>query len=94
MPALISEAFIRPLGYEQITGLSSAKGLTPPAGARFALIQAESQIVRWRDDGTNPTASVGMMIAATADMVYTGDLSKIKLIEATVSAKVNVSYYA
>ena len=56
------------LGYEQITSLSSTKGLTLPAvdanGMKctpaIAIIIAEAQGVRWRDDGTAPTASVGM----------------------------------
>lgn len=82
------------LGYEQITGLNTVKGLTPPAGATMALIQAEAQIVRWRDDGTDPAAGVGMTLAAGAvPLVYDGNLNTIKFIEATASAKLNVSYY-
>jgi len=82
------------LGYQQITSLSSAAGLTPPQGATMALIVAETQGVRWRDDGTNPTASVGMPIAAGAYLNYDGDLNRVKFIEQTASAKLNVSYYA
>ena len=58
-----------------------------------ALIQAEDQNVRWRDDGTDPTASVGMLLEAGKDMLYTGDLGAIKFIEEAASAKLNVSYY-
>lgn len=82
------------LGYQQITSLSSAAGLTPPPGATMALIVAETQGVRWRDDGTNPTASVGMPIAAGAYLNYDGDFNRVKFIEQTASAKLNVSYYA
>jgi hypothetical protein len=82
------------LGYQQITSLSSAAGLTPPQGATLALIVPESQNVRWRDDGTNPTASVGMPIFVGASLSYDGDFNKIKFIEETASAKLNVSYYA
>jgi hypothetical protein len=83
------------LGYTQITPLSSATGLgTIPQGATMALIVAETQGVRWRDDGTDPTASVGMPIAAGAYLNYDGDLKRIKFIEQTASAKLNVSYYA
>ena len=81
-------------GYQQLTSLGTAQALTVPAGARAAIIQAETQGVRWRDDGTNPTASVGMVIAAGSDFFYTGDLAAIRLIEQAASAKVNVSYYA
>lgn len=82
------------LGYQQITSLSSAAGLTPPQGATLALIVPESQNVRWRDDGTNPTASVGMPIFVGASLSYDGDFNKIKFIEEAASAKINVSFYA
>lgn len=98
------------LGYAQYTSLSAAKLLTaapatgytmpttdPSATGRrpnFVLLQAETQNVRWRDDGTAPTASVGMiLIAGDAPYPYDGDLSKIQFIEVTASAKLNVSYY-
>lgn len=82
------------LGYQQITSLSSATGLTPPQGATLALIVPETQNVRWRDDGTNPTASVGMPIFVGASLSYDGDFNKIKFIEESASAKLNVSFYA
>ena len=82
------------LGYQQITDLSSAVGLTVPSGATMALITPETQAVRWRDDGTAPTAAVGMPIAAGAYFTYDGDLKAIRFIEQTASAKLNISYYA
>lgn len=82
------------LGYQQITSLSSATALTIPAGTTLAVIRCETQSVRWRDDGTNPTATVGMlMLAADSPLYYTGQLPLIKFIEATASAKLNISYY-
>jgi len=89
-----TEAYLAPLGYTQITSLGAAVGLgTVPDGARIALIHAETQNARWRDDGTDPTASVGMTLVAGADFLYTGDFSAIKFIETAASAKLNVSYY-
>lgn len=82
------------LGYQQITDLSSAVGLTVPQGTTMALITPETQGVRWRDDGTVPTSSVGMPIAAGAYLNYDGDLNRVKFIEQTASAKLNISYYA
>jgi len=79
--------------FQQITSLAAATGITAPAGATLAMIQAETQNVRWRDDGTDPTASVGMIIAAGDILMYTGDFSEIKLIEVTGSAKLNITYY-
>ena len=84
----------KPLGYQQVTGLTSANAFTVPADTRIALIQPEAQNVRWRDDGTDPTASVGMIITADSILTFDGDLSKIKFIEVSATAKLNVSYYS
>ena len=82
------------LGYQQITSLSASTALSAPVGATMALIVAETQAVRWRDDGTAPTASVGMPLATGVSLSYDGDLKTIRFIEQTASATLNVSYYA
>lgn len=90
-----------PLGYAQVTDLSAVVGLPPvgnpaaiPDGPNVvAVLVAETQDVRWRDDGTDPTATVGMLLKAGTEFVYTGTLSKIKLLQAAATAKLNVSYY-
>lgn len=82
-----------PKGYQQIADVSEAVGLSVPVGAVYALIQAAAKGVRWRDDGEDPTATVGMPIAAEADVFYTGDLAAIRFIEVEQSAELNVSYY-
>ena len=100
--ALTLKAITTRLGYQQITSLSSATSLTVPqvdlnglsCKPSLALITAESQGVRWRDDGVAPTASVGMPLASGATLQYDGDLTKIRFIEQTASAKLNISYYA
>ena len=90
-------ASLTPNGFQQITSLSSAVGLTDPKSTGEAsttvIIQAETQTVRWRDDGTNPSATVGNYMVADTLYQYSGDLSTIKFIEETPSAKLNVSYY-
>lgn len=90
----IQDAPLIPKGYEQITDVSSATGLTVPADATMALIQAVTQNVRWRDDGTSPTSSIGMRISAGEEFWYTGDVDAIKFIEEVASAELNVSYYS
>ena len=100
--ALTLKAITTRLGYQQITSLSSATSLTVPqtdlnglaCKPSLALITAESQAVRWRDDGIAPTASVGMPLASGGTLQYDGDLTKIQFIEQTASAKINISYYA
>lgn len=89
------------LGYQQITSLSSATGLTVPTTdlnglscrPSIAMITPETQAVRWRDDAA-PTTSVGMPLAAGVTLQYDGDISKIQFIEQTAGAKLNISYYA
>jgi hypothetical protein len=88
-------AALAKLGYQQITSLSGATALTVPAGATYCIVTAESQAVRWRDDGTNPTASVGMPIASGNSYSFNGaaNLAALRFIEQTASAILNVSYY-
>lgn len=81
-------------GFEQLTGLSSAKALTVPNNATLALIQATTQNARYRGDGTDPTAGVGMLLVAGAEpTLYRGDPRGLKFIEATASATVEVTYF-
>ncbi len=82
------------LGYQQITSLSSSTGLTVPSGATLAVVIPEGQNVRWRDDGTAPTSTVGMPLILGTTLSYDGDLSRIRFIQQTASATLNVSYYA
>ena len=82
------------LGYQQITSLSASTALTVPSGATLALIVPETQNVRWRDDGTAPTSSIGMPIFVGASLSYDGDLNRIRFIQQAASATLNVSYYA
>jgi hypothetical protein len=80
------------LGYQQITNPSSSS-LTIPTGATYAYIQAEGNTIRWRDDGTAPTTTVGMPIAAgQAPLLFAGNLSTAKF-TATTTANLNISYY-
>ena len=100
--ALTLKAITTRLGYQQITSLSAATGLTVPqvdlnglaCKPTIAIITPETQAVRWRDDDVNPTAAVGMPLAAGVTLQYDGDLTKIKFIEQAASAKLNVTYYA
>src|SRR5882672_10093349 len=75
----------RQLGYQQITlGNSTATALTlptPPAHSaltsNLALIQNQDTTiyVRWRDDGTDPTTTVGMRLPPGAELDYVGNLA-------------------
>ena len=89
-------------GYQQVAAANTvaAFSLTIPGMSTngpkptTALIQAETQGLRWRDDGTDPTTSVGMLIPAGQTLEYAGPLTKLRLINATAGAIANISYYA
>lgn len=84
-------------GYQQLTtALSASAVLTVPAGTTMALIQATGAPVRWRADGTDPTATVGMLIDAGGEVMYsasTDALAALKFIRTTAGAELNVTYY-
>jgi hypothetical protein len=86
-----------PCGYQQILSLSSAQALTIPTTCggppTLATITAEAQAVRYRDDATAPTAAVGMPLAVGTSLTYQGTLSKIRFIEQTSGAKLNILFY-
>jgi len=89
-----------PVGYIQTADLSTAAGLTVPANARVAIIQAIGNDVAWRDDGTDAAHTAagtagGMLLAAGDSFFYTGDLHKFTAIEAVAAstAYLNIAYY-
>lgn len=83
-----------PLGFQQLTNVTNAAAvsLTPPAGALVARIVPDGAI-RWRDDGTAPTAAVGMPVTADDEFEYSGNLAAIKFIAQSATTNVNVSHY-
>lgn len=86
----------RSLGYFQITSPdgTATSFPTPPAGASFAQISAEAQAVRWRDDGTNPTATIGYPLAAGSELRYDANgLSRLRFCQQTAGAILNVAFF-
>lgn len=95
MPNQPSQVYI-PLGYQQISAatLASATSLTVPAGSRVADIQVDTATVRYRDDGTAPTTTVGVQLFnGLAPFSYSGDLTKIQFIAVSGAPVLNVTYY-
>jgi hypothetical protein len=84
------------VGFEQLTGFAASKALQSiPATATLALMQAEGQAVRYRADGSAPTALVGMRLLTTTapEWTRTDNLSNLRFIQETATAKLNVTYY-
>jgi hypothetical protein len=89
-----------PLGFGQLTLTSTAVLLSTvqggiPNGARLAVLTVETNDLRWRDDGTAPTATVGMLIVHGnyPPFEYHSDLSKLQLIAVSGSPVVDISFY-
>lgn len=88
---------IKPAGFQPIdtATLATAQSLTAPAvdRANVAMIQAEGGTLRYRDDGTAPTAAVGTLISQGETLPYQGDLTKIQIIRTAAGAIANIHYY-
>lgn len=85
------------LGYFQLTGLGSAKKLrtdvTIPKGAAFIYIQPEGQNVRWRSDGTDPTAAVGNLEVVGGRTKYNlVNMEDLTFIQTAATATVNIQF--
>ncbi len=78
-------------------GLSSASPVLPDACNR-AFITAENDAVRWRADGTDPTSSIGHVLAKNDSISFTsinyhGFLKKIRFIRVTTDATLRITYF-
>lgn len=82
--------------HRQFTSLSASTNIIPAtyAGAVEGVwIQAETQNVRVRCDGTAPTATVGTLVyAGDPPTFFPFNPSSINAIEATASAKINAEF--
>ena len=88
----------KPVGFEQLTAIgATAKGLAIiPADANKAIMTVENATLRYRDDGTDPTADVGLkvFIAGTIILNSRDSLTKFKAIRTGgTSSETNVAYY-
>lgn len=99
----MAEEALNSIGHQQLTVSSTAVGLTQPTGlrARRALITVQTDAVRWRADGVNPTASVGNPLAANDRLDWTDPMAdysalidKVKFIRVTTDATIDVEYFA
>ncbi len=95
-------------GYAQYVTTTPAFGLNdaPTTGAKFQdqstgewanqpnaiLMQAEAQNIRWRGDNVDPTATVGNILYVGQTLCYDGELNRIRFIQATSGAILNVQY--
>ena len=89
------KAYEKPLGYEQVltATLAAPTTLNPPSYTKVAYVQVEGGQVRYRDDGVDPTAAIGMLLQDGAVLEYASGLSALTFITESGAPKLNVSYY-
>lgn len=88
-----------PAGYQQLTVSSTAVSLTVPTNAIYAEVVVGTESIRYRNDGTAPTGSVGVPYGVTAlPQTFTicgkSTLAATQLIRITNDSVVNIHYYA
>lgn len=94
-PGTFNRPTIEPLGYQQLTVSSTAVAFTLPAGpVRMAVVMVEDNPVRFRDDGTNPSASVGTLVQPNVAILVCGAaMNKFRAIRQGSDAKLSVHFY-
>lgn len=103
---LVSAVADRPCGYARYaTQLTAAINLdtAPTEGKRLSttkgkpnriLMCCEAQIVRFTDDpDTDPSATVGFPMTVGVWYEYSGDVSKLRFMQAAATAILHVLYY-
>jgi hypothetical protein len=78
-------------------GFTAATWRDPSSGsaAKLAVVDIETAAIRWRADGTDPTATVGHPVGIGGQIkVYGGeDLTSFKMIRQGSTASASVTYY-
>lgn len=83
-----------PVGYQQVGTLSSAQSLTVPSGVSTAMVVVSGAPVRWRADGTAPTASLGSPVTTGGTIVVGGVvMGAIQFIQQSGTAELDVTYF-
>lgn len=104
LPAQVSSSVIcpgvdsplRPLGYQQLSVGGTAVGFTLPTTAtvRIAVVMVEDASIRYRDDGTDPTAAIGTLVTANTGIVVCGPAAAtFKAIQVTTAANLSIHFY-
>ncbi len=77
--------------YAQAASAASAWRPIP----NYAILRPETGNIRWRDDGTAPTAAVsgGMPLNAGETLEFDGEVGKFQFITTAGSATLNVNLY-
>ena len=95
-PVPVTNQAPRVLGYQQVAAGGADAGFAPtiPVGTETIEITVGAQAVRWRCDGTDPTAAIGMPLAVGSTTLFTlQNLPQLKLIAQVAGAVLDITYY-
>ena len=84
------------LSYVQVAagGADAGYSVVPPDGAEYAEIAVSAQAIRWRADGTVPTATTGMPVPAGQTVIFAlQQLSQLKIIAQVAGAALDITFY-
>ena len=76
-----------------VASTGAATSLTVPAGATSAQITVSAANIRYADDGTTPSTSVGMPVYQASSWFYSGPLSALRFYAQSGTATLDVLYY-
>lgn len=80
---------------QTFNGAAGVQTLTVPGRANSAVVSVDTQAIRCTFDGTTPTATVGLIVAANTIIQLTGraTLEGFQYLQAAAGAVVNVQYF-
>lgn len=87
---------MRARGYQQFAAgaVDASTALTVPAGTSVAIFKPAAQAIRFRDDGTAPTAAVGYPVPVGEEYIYAASsLTQVRVIAQVAGAVLDVLYY-
>ena len=92
-PGMVSE--VRPVGFQQLTVTTASVGLTVPSGTDMAYISQEGGNLRYRDDGTAPDDTTGLVSSVGSLItVCRNSLDKVRFYRTgDTDAVLNIAYY-
>lgn len=100
----VNYLYDKPLGYAKSSAVDAATSVSSltfdgqgapgiPLSTKTLLIVPEVQAVRWKDNGTAPTAALGQPLAVGSELRYTGNPANIQFISQTAGALINVTAF-
>jgi hypothetical protein len=93
-PEAHSPYMTMPGTFQTITPSISTE-LTIPSGAKMAEVGVEVAPIRWRDDDTDPSATVGHLVQPGTTLIIVGSyrMAAIEFIDVSAASTLSVSYY-